>query len=124
MAADSSPGNGFSFDNPAVDGFCYSPEDIAILHSIETGAASMYPVVKEFASAVELREAVRLFAYRNGFEIASGSWKIIHKYTTTISLTLPILCITRKPSASSILCFIRPSWNKVLLVKSQIILSL
>jgi hypothetical protein len=33
LADDSHPGDGFSFDNPPVDGFCYSPEDIAILQS-------------------------------------------------------------------------------------------
>jgi hypothetical protein len=71
------PADGLTDTKPPMDGFCYSPEDMAILQSIETEAAALFPVGKVYASPVELREAVRSFAYKKGFEITTGSWKVM-----------------------------------------------
>jgi hypothetical protein len=51
--------------------------DVAILQSVETEAASLFPVGKVYASPEELREAVRSIAYKKGFEINTGGPNIL-----------------------------------------------
>jgi hypothetical protein len=50
---------------------------VANLQTIETEAASLFPLGKVYASPTELREAVRSFAYKKGFEITTDGRKIL-----------------------------------------------
>ena len=52
----------------------YTPTDLAILQSIETEAASLFPFGKQYESPDDLRKDVRNFAYQKGFEITSDGW--------------------------------------------------
>ena len=64
--------NEYPLDNPT-----YSPEEVALLDSIEEEASAYYPVGKEFTSPQELRDSLRLFAHKKGFAVTTVGTTIV-----------------------------------------------
>ena len=58
--------NEYPLGNPT-----YSPEEVAVLDSIEEEASAYYPVGKEFSSPQELRDSLRSFAHKKGFAVTT-----------------------------------------------------
>jgi hypothetical protein len=64
-------------DFPTAGGCGYTPDDIAVLDSIEQEAACLFPAGKVFGSPDELRQLVRSFSYKKGFEVTTDGCALL-----------------------------------------------
>lgn len=74
---DAAPTDGYTKDSSPPDNFKYTPDEIICLRSLEDEALSLFPPGKVYPSPSALRDELRSFAYKKGFEVTSDGWKLL-----------------------------------------------
>jgi hypothetical protein len=77
LANDAPPNDGSTNDVSSPKDFQYTPDELLYLQSVEDEAYSLFPPGKIYPCPAALRDDIRSFAYKKGFEVTSDGWKIL-----------------------------------------------